>query len=157
MRPSILYALLPSLALAAPRPQDINLDAVDAAPDPVIVTPAAAVVAQTASAAAIAAQTSSAGAAIATAPASTDTNGVEKRDDSIASIYAACDYLCDNTTLSTRDVMDEGLAKRDLLEARDGTCAKQPQGSGPVTSPDTPEAFAANQDLSVSVLGPVLL
>ncbi|KAI5250425.1 hypothetical protein E4T43_00013 [Aureobasidium subglaciale] len=150
MRSSFLYALLPTLALAAPRPQDINLDAVDAAPDPVIVTPAVAVVAQTATAAAIAAQTLSAAAAIATDPASTDTTGIEKRDDSGSVDLAACNYFCDNTTVtvSARDTSIGGLAKRDVLEARDVTCAKQPTGAGPVTSPDTPEAFAANQDLS---------
>ncbi|KAK5999469.1 hypothetical protein QM012_005470 [Aureobasidium pullulans] len=114
MRSSILFALLPSIALAAPYPQDIDLDAVEAAPDPVIVTPAVDVVAQTATAAPIAQQTESAAAAIATAPAATSNSA----------------------------------SKRDLLEARDGTCAKQAKGSGPVINPDTVDAFTANTDLT---------
>lgn len=121
MRSSILLALLPGLALAAPYPQDIDLDAVDAAPDPVIVTPAIDVVAQTATAAPIAQQTESAAAAIASDPATGSTSP----------------------------------SKRDLLEVRDGTCGKQPQGAGPVISPDTVDAFMANTDLSVSVFLPM--
>lgn len=36
------------------------------------------------------------------------------------------------------------IAARSQPFKRDGTCASQPSGSGPVTSPDTPEAFLAN-------------
>lgn len=79
MRSSILLTLLPALALAAPYPQEIDLDAVDAAPDPVIVTPAVDVVAQTATAAPVAQQTESAAAAIATDPAASSTSA-SKRD-----------------------------------------------------------------------------
>ncbi|KAH0365382.1 ubiquitin carboxyl-terminal hydrolase, partial [Aureobasidium melanogenum] len=121
MRSSILLVLLPSLALAAPYPQDIDLDAVDAAPDPVIVTPAVDVVAQTATAAPIAQQTESAAAAIATDPATGSTSA----------------------------------SKRDLLETRDGSCAKQPKGAGPVISPDTVDAFMANTDLSNAALNAI--
>ncbi|KAL8953330.1 MAG: hypothetical protein Q9222_000792 [Ikaeria aurantiellina] len=36
------------------------------------------------------------------------------------------------------------IAPRDRLHKRDGNCAPQPAGSGPVSSPDTPDAFLAN-------------
>ncbi|KAL9008752.1 MAG: hypothetical protein Q9173_006155, partial [Seirophora scorigena] len=36
------------------------------------------------------------------------------------------------------------IAPRNRLHKRDGNCAPQPAGSGPVSSPDTPEAFLAN-------------
>ncbi|KAL8650149.1 MAG: hypothetical protein Q9210_003996 [Variospora velana] len=36
------------------------------------------------------------------------------------------------------------IGPRDRLDKRDGNCAPQPAGSGPVSSPDTPEAFSAN-------------
>ena len=40
--------------------------------------------------------------------------------------------------------------KRDLgLTKRDGDCALQPAGSGPVPSPDTPAAFSADPDVAV--------
>lgn len=39
--------------------------------------------------------------------------------------------------------------ERDLV-GRDSTCAKQKPGNGPVASPDTPEAFLALGQLSVS-------
>lgn len=39
MRSTLIISTLAALALAAPRPQDIEFDQVDAAPDPVIVTP----------------------------------------------------------------------------------------------------------------------
>jgi len=36
------------------------------------------------------------------------------------------------------------------VEKRDGTCAPQPLGAGPVAAPDTPESFAMNSVLWVS-------
>ena len=39
MRTTMLVSALAALALAAPRPQDIEFDQVDAAPDAVIATP----------------------------------------------------------------------------------------------------------------------
>ena len=35
------------------------------------------------------------------------------------------------------------------LVERDGSCASQPAGSGPVPTPDTPAAFSADPDLQV--------
>ena len=107
-----------AIASAAPRPQDIQFDIVDAADDPVIVTPAVAVASQTASIANIEVQTSLAAAAVSSAPAA------PASDDS------------------------QNTAKRDL-EKRDGNCAKQPAGKGPVASPDTPSAFLSNTNLWV--------
>ena len=37
--------------------------------------------------------------------------------------------------------------KRDALVERDGSCAPQPSGSGPVPTPDTPAAFESDPDL----------
>ena len=43
--------------------------------------------------------------------------------------------------------------KRDLeVEKRDGDCSRYPAGSGPVPSPDTPEAFQADADFAVCLL-----
>lgn len=49
------------------------------------------------------------------------------------------------------DVLEEAgatnepaIAPRNRLYRRDGTCAVQPAGSGPVSSPDTPDAFSSN-------------
>ncbi|KAI4275755.1 MAG: hypothetical protein LQ337_002997 [Flavoplaca oasis] len=49
------------------------------------------------------------------------------------------------------DVLEEAgatnepaIAPRNRLYKRDGTCAVQPAGSGPVSSPDTPDAFSSN-------------
>lgn len=43
--------------------------------------------------------------------------------------------------------------KRDLeVEKRDGDCSPYPAGSGPVPSPDTPEAFQADPDFAVCLL-----
>ncbi|KAI4122903.1 MAG: hypothetical protein LQ338_005555 [Usnochroma carphineum] len=40
------------------------------------------------------------------------------------------------------------IAPRGRLYRRDGTCATQPPGSGPVSSPDTPDAFLSNPDFA---------
>ncbi|MCJ1229635.1 hypothetical protein MMC12_006304 [Toensbergia leucococca] len=101
MRSTLIFsAALAGLALAAPRPhpQDINLDAVDAAPDPTFVTPPVDVVQEVVT------------------PGTTDS------DDTV-----------------TRRALD--------VEKRDGTCAKQPAGSGIIPSPDTASAFSADTDL----------
>ena len=44
--------------------------------------------------------------------------------------------------------------KRDLLhhEKRDGDCSPYPTGSGPVPTPDTPEAFQSDPDFAVCLL-----
>ena len=42
--------------------------------------------------------------------------------------------------------------KRDLaVEKRDGNCSPYQAGSGPVPSPDTPEAFQADPDFAVGL------
>ena len=43
------------------------------------------------------------------------------------------------------------VARRRLKGKRDGNCAAQPLGGGPVPSPDTDTAFLADMDLQVSV------
>ncbi|KAI4183801.1 MAG: hypothetical protein L6R41_005180 [Letrouitia leprolyta] len=85
----VVLAIL-GLAAAIPTPQLIDTAGVEAAPDPVIVTPA-------------------------------------------------------------YDVFEEAgatnkpaIAPRNRLYRRDGNCAVQPAGSGPVSSPDTPDAFLSN-------------
>ncbi|MCJ1239184.1 hypothetical protein MMC14_007177 [Varicellaria rhodocarpa] len=85
MHSTLILSTLVGLAIAAPRPQLMNLDAIDAAPDPVFMTPSYDVVSET--------------------PA------VSKRGT--------------------------------LVQKRDGTCAQQPDGYGPVASPDTVDAFIA--------------
>lgn len=45
--------------------------------------------------------------------------------------------------------------KRDVsLERRDGNCAPQPSGSGPVPNPDTVEAFKSSSQLQVNITTP---
>lgn len=91
MRSTIVFSALIGITLAAPRPQAIDYAGVDAAPDPVIVTP-------------------------------------------------AYDVAKQSAPTRRRNV---------ALEKRDGNCAPQPQGSGPVASPDTPDAFLSNPALAV--------
>jgi hypothetical protein len=52
------------------------------------------------------------------------------------------------TDAASEDSPDAKSAKR-WISIRDGTCAPQPAGSGPVSDPDTPDAFLANQYLQV--------
>lgn len=44
---------------------------------------------------------------------------------------------------------ETGVAKRAHVVERDGTCAPQSTGSGPVATPDTPDAFLENSALWV--------
>ena len=44
---------------------------------------------------------------------------------------------------------DPATVDKRSLRKRDGTCSPQPNGSGPVPSPDTPAAFSADPDLHV--------
>ncbi|KAL8859900.1 MAG: hypothetical protein Q9178_003733 [Gyalolechia marmorata] len=90
MRSALVLLTLLGLTSAVPRPQLIDLEGVEAAPNPVFVVPAYDVVEE-------------AGA----------TN-------------------------------NPAIAPRARLLRRNGICALQPAGSGPVSSPDTPEAFLAN-------------
>ena len=91
MYSTLIISTFAALALAAPRPQLINLDAVDAAPDPVFVTP-------------------------------------------------SYDVVTENPTVSRRDAR---------IQRRDGTCAQQPDGYGPATTPDTVDAFSSSSALQV--------
>ena len=107
MRAALILPVLAGLAVAAPRPQDIDLAGVDAAPDPVMVTPAYDVVSQSATAAPT----------LSIQPITTDAVGLRKR--------------------------------RAPVEKRDGDCAPQPLGSGPVPTPDTADAFRSFSKLAV--------
>ena len=92
MYATLILTAFAALAIAAPRPQLINLDAVTHAPDPVYVSPA-------------------------------------------------------------YDVVAEGPAvskRQSRVQKRDGDCAKQPDGYGPVTTPDTVDAFSSSGDFPVS-------
>ena len=113
MRSILLTATLIGCALAAPRPQDIDFDAVDAAAAPSFTAAPDNVVSE------IAAVSTTA-----VAPLSAVTSDSSSPDRRRAEEF-------------------EGLEKRD------GNCAAQPAGSGPVPSPDTPDAFLAYQPLQV--------
>ena len=98
MRSALVISTLAGLALAAPRPQLIDLAGVEAAPDPTFYTPP----------------------------------------------YDVPSDVTDDTSDSTKRSAE--------VFKRDGDCAAQPAGSGPVSSPDTVEAFQANQGLQVRFL-----
>lgn len=51
--------------------------------------------------------------------------------------------------LTTIDTPPAKLRRAETFEKRDGTCAPQPAGSGPVPNPDTADAFLAYQPLQV--------
>ena len=93
-------AALVGIAVSAPAPQLINLAAIDAAPDPVLVT----------------------------APLDVSEN--------IPSPVATAPLTPITTPGTKRDLLD--------VQKRDGTCATQPAGDGPTTSPDTATAFTSN-------------
>lgn len=116
MRSFFTLPVLAAVVAAAPRPQDIDFDQVEQAPDPVIITPAVDVATQVATVAAVTEQAVAASAAISAEPAVNSDSSVNARD----------------------------------IVGRDSACAKQKPGSGPVASPDTPEAFLALSQLSVS-------
>ena len=90
--------------IAAPSPQLIDVDGVDAAPDPEFVAAPVDVASDTAP------------------PAATEV-----------------------MTPATTDVSKRSLT----LKPRDGNCAVQPAGSGPVPSPDTSKAFSAYPGFAV--------
>lgn len=137
MKGLIILTLLPSLALALPRPQDIDLDAVEAAADPIFVTPAVNVVAQTASDAPSANPTY--------LPAATSSSTDDDQSLSSAAASASASSSAQNTATQQED----DHSKRHLFEARDGNCAELPKGSGPVINPDTVDSFTGSTDISV--------
>lgn len=109
--------------------QTIDFDGVNAAGTPVIVTPAVAVASQTASVLPVAAQASAAAASASAALNSDSDSTLTTGDD-------------DDSTSSKK------IKRNSVFGKRDGDCSAQPQGSGPVPSPDTPSAFLADSDLA---------
>lgn len=81
MRSAIIISALTALAVAAPRPQDIQFDLVDAAPDPEIVTPPTDVASETVAIVPVAAAITVADASVTdAAQAKKKRSGLEKRD-----------------------------------------------------------------------------
>lgn len=111
MRSHVLLAVLAGLTVAAPAPapQEIDLDGVDAAPDPVFVA----------------------------AP-------FDVQSDTPPAV--APEPVTPVTTEEKRDLLAE---LDDLKIVKRADCVKQPPGSGPVPSPDTPEAFSASPTFAV--------
>ena len=64
-------------------------------------------------------------------------------------INPAIDTAVNSDLYSPDDGSD---TKKRSLEKRDGDCSKQPDGAGPVASPDTSAAFLASSDLQVHAL-----
>jgi hypothetical protein len=105
MRPTFVVSAFAALALAAPRPQDIVFDEVDATPDPTIYTPPTNVTVDT-----VAIQPASAASAIASA--------------------AVTDVASTSDPTEKRDVM--GVAGQ--LKPRTADCGALPDGSGPAVN-----------------------
>lgn len=118
MRSTLIVSAFAALALAAPRPQDIEWDQVDASPDPEIVTPPTDVTVDT-----VAIQPASAASAIASAAVT----------DVASTIAQKRDMLEVADLLSTRNA--------DCTAEPAGT-------GPVVNNPDTPDAFVANQGFS---------
>ena len=104
MRSAFIISAFAALALAAPRPQDIEFDQVDAAPNPIVVAAPVDVAEQTVSIQPLAAITTFADASVTDVASTTD----QKRD-----------FL--------------GVA-RSLSKRGDGDCSAQPAGTGPAVS-----------------------
>ena len=117
-----LSGLASLLLIPSSLAQDIDLDGVDAAPDPVIVTPAVAVASQTASVVPVVEQASAAAASV--------TIALDSGDSSLESTPVP-------------------VERRNIVDKRDGTCAAQPSGYGYVPSSDTPGAFLADSGVWV--------
>ncbi|KAI4087526.1 MAG: hypothetical protein LQ344_006721 [Seirophora lacunosa] len=71
-------------------------------------------------------------------PQQIDTAGVEAAPNPV--FFTPPYNVLEETGASNEPV----IAPRNRLHKRDGNCAPQPAGSGPVSSPDTPEAFLVN-------------
>lgn len=133
MRSTLIISAFAVLAVAAPRPQDIEFDQVDAAPDPTIYTP----------------------------PTNVTVDDVEIQPASVASAIASAavtDVASTTDPTQKRDLLE----LTDLIGKRDADCAVQPAGTGPAVnkyvllksiqeqalmsnSPDTSDAFLAYQ------------
>lgn len=128
MRSSSFFLTLAAATIAAARPQGIDIDGVQSASGPVIVTPAFDTSIESPTVVPVSLQAEAASAAISTDPASINPY---------------------STVAPSASVLPDAAPSSDPIEKRDGTCATQPPGSGPVAIPDTPAAFAANQVLWV--------
>ncbi|KAK6004336.1 hypothetical protein QM012_008198 [Aureobasidium pullulans] len=138
---SFVLASLAGLAVAAPAamPQDsFDWDIIDAAVEPSATGAPMGVVTSTSTLAITAlnaAATSAASSAYSQALADpVTTTGI--------SSSAAATSTVDSAATST--VAESAAETGSSLEKRDGTCATQPSGSGPKTTPDTADAFLAN-------------
>ena len=139
MQSSAFFFALVGLALAAPQPQGIDLDGIASALAPVIVTPTYGTSNQTATVRPVSLQTAAAAAAISTDPASINSHAT--MFSQVATSSVAMGPSASASPLTERS---------NSVEKRDGTCAPQPLGAGPVAAPDTPESFAMNSVLWVS-------
>lgn len=104
MRSTLIVSAFAALALAAPRPQDIEFDQVDAAPDPVIVTP----------------------------PVDGTSSSVALQPSS--AIAAAASAVVTDTATTTDTATNDKRDFLGFLSKRDSNCAVQPAGTGPAVT-----------------------
>ena len=71
-----------------------------------------------------------------------------------APVNVVSDIPPDATAEAIIPLASVAATKRDLLNLgkRDGDCSPYPAGSGPVPTPDTPEAFQSDPDFAVCLL-----
>lgn len=127
MRSSTFLFAVAGLALAAPQPQGMDLEAVATAPPPVFITPIYRGVNQIATVLPVSSQAAAAAAAISTDPVSVNSF----------------------TTVGPSASGSPLIKRSNSVGKRDGTCAPQNLGAGPVAVPDTPVAFTQNSALWV--------
>jgi hypothetical protein len=153
MRPSAFLLTLAGIPLATSRPQGINIEGVQSASAPAIVTPPYDVSNQTATVAPVSAQAAAASAAIVTASVGPSTAVPSVSLTALSSIPLAPSSVAmapHPTSYTALESASPSAKKRSYpVKKRDGNCASQPLGSGPVAEPDTPYAFASNPVLWV--------
>jgi hypothetical protein len=146
MRPSAFLLALAGIPLATSLPQGIDIDGVESASAPAIVTPPFDVSNQTATVAPISAQAAAASTAFTTA--SVDPSAAVPSFSLVAPSSVA--MAPHQTSFIVLESASPSAKKRSYpVKKRDGNCATQPPGSGPVAEPDTPSAFASNPVLWV--------
>ena len=67
-------------------------------------------------------------------------------------VKAPINIESDTPAVSTSDAiipLKSTSEKRDLVDKRDGDCSPYQAGSGPVPTPDTPDAFLSDPDFAV--------
>ena len=67
-------------------------------------------------------------------------------------VKAPINVESDTPAVSTSDAitpLNSTSVKRDLVDKRDGDCSPYQAGSGPVPTPDTPDAFLSDSDFAV--------